>query len=513
MGAVWIPDWPVVSAGMHLGEKAGTPLAVTEGGKVVAANPQARALGVRDAMTSRQVRMRGVRSIPRSREREAIDFELVVEAVHRLVANCLVISSGDLVFVARGPVKSAGNEERLAEALIGVIAEETGTEAHIGFGEGALCAVVAAREDAAPQCADEFLADKPVGVLRLLAASGRIERECSDYLSALEGLGVRTLGQLKTMDKTAVISRFGGVAQWAYRLVEGEDSFSVKSQSSEKHVSVLQTFDTPIANIEQAAFIARHMAHELSEKLSYHGKSARGLLVNARSEQGGERARAWYIEAPTERDIVDRVRWQLASWIGDGEHAPRSALVSVAISATSLFPLGIDQGKLWGGSATQGRSISQAVARVQSLLGEMSVLVPEFIGGRYPQEAYQLRGWSEPASSVRTGTWPGALPHPWPTSVENAPLSATLIDGEGHPCSVGQIGEFICDEGCVLPAPAVYQRGKTESKILHFAGPWLQDTSWWAKRELYAWCQLETGNGAVLVLRHGGRWWQVGRYW
>lgn len=514
---IWVPDWPVESILLAGKAQPQEPIAVIDGRGVVACNSVARELGIRRGMRKRSAQMTAteLRVFPRDDVYELQAFDRVARVVHEHVAELSVIQPGTLTFGARGPIRSVGSPHKLAELLIGEIANETGVEAHIGFGNGLLCATLAARQDLIVENAQVFLDSQPIDSLRYGCLAHDDNQRMSTCIRNLHALGIQRIGDLRALEKTAVISRFGSVGVSIYRLLAGDDD-DIGHRHSEETVVCRRSFDDPLTNIDQAAFIARHIAQDVVDELTYRGVISRELGIDVRMANGQSRNRVWAMDVASARDITDRVRWQLAAWINELSEEDLAGVVELSVTAAELYSAGHAQSPLWGGRHPHEQAAQRAISRIQSLLGENAVVAPEHVGGRLPHEAYIARSWNaEHSKTTKDVPWPGAIPQPWPNVVPQEPIPVILLDKAGHECLLSILGTFYCDKRCTDSRPHRFVTKESMIVIDSYAGPWLYSLGWWnpQTQERSAWIEARDPAGrGFLLARENGQWWIRGEY-
>ena len=531
---VWCPDWPMVATGVEPDQ----PAAVLRANRVVARTPAAADEGVRIEHRRREAQKRcpELRLVDHDPERDAAAFEPVVRAVARFTPRVEVVEPGWTCLTARGPARYFGGEEaftaRLLDAVEGA-ARDAGPSARVrvGVADGRFASTVAARSAGAgpllvaPGGSPAFLAPLPVGWLHLV---GDADAEVVDLLVRL---GVRDLGGLAALDATDVLARFGTAGQHAHRVAAGLDERGADAVVPPEDLVVESVFDQPVTTLEPLIFTAKTLADDLAGRLAGNGLHCTRLLVAAETEHGERDERTWYRAGGMgATDLVERVRWQLASWIGSGEIT--AGVVVLRLAPVEVRSDGGELGALWGGTSAADERAVRAVARLTSLVGDQGVLVPTWRGGRLPAERH---GWVPAAAADLTDArdtrrrlgplalpagaspsddpvgapWPGSLPAPSPTVVLAEPEPAVLAGDDGRPVRVSGRGE--------LSAPPVTLAvGERVPRIVTgWAGPWIVDERWWdlTGRRRVARVQLTCDDGsAFLVAAEQQRWWLLAAY-
>lgn len=516
---VWIPDWPVAAVMLSGKYDPSRGLVVLGGNGVVACNGVARDAGVRVGMRKR--RMQSMLEDPVIvRQDEGVEvaaFERVAQAVQEHVPSVAILEPGTLTFFARGAIRAHGSAEELAQNIVGEIAMSVGVEAHVGFAPGLFGAILAARRDLEVASLEPYLDAQPVETLLMGCFARQVRQRVSAFIDSARHLGITKIGDLRALDRDAFVSRFGVVANDVIALIEGDEGIGGGREHEQRNVTVIREPDDALSNVDQAAFLAREMAQEVVAELTHLGVISKEVTIDVTMEDGTSRLRTWSIDATTARDITDRLRWQLSAWLSDSGAEPSSGIARLTITAGALVPAGYAQSTLWGTHQRHAEAAHRAVSRIQSMLGEDAVLVPYFVGGREPGEAYALHPWEADAgtSEHANSPWPGAIPQPWPAQVASAPRKMSLRDQFGHECEVSAMGTFYCVHSCADPSPAWMEVEGRRTRIAELVGPWLQASGWWNPKtqQRTAWCEaLDDAGRGVLFYRDNGQWWLRGIY-
>lgn len=558
---VWCPDWPMVATGVE----PSTPAAVLRANRVVARTPAAAEEGVHLGHRRREAQRRcpELRLIDHDPERDAAAFEPVVRVVGRFTPRVEVVEPGWLCFAARGPSRYFGGDEAFTDRLateVEVAARDAGPAAQvrIGVADGRFASTVAARRAGhrpllvEPDGSPAFLAPLPVGWLHDAGEAS------VDLIDLLVRLGLRDLRSLAALEVADVLARFGIEGRHAHQVASGIDDRGADAAAPPDDLVVEVPFDEPVTVLEPVVFAAKALADDLAARLAGNGLRCTRLLVAAETEHGERDERTWYRAGGlSAADLVERVRWQLASWMGSGEIT--AGLVWLRLSPVEVRGDGGEQSALWGGTSVADERAVRAVARLTSLVGDQGVLVPAWQGGRLPAERL---GWVPAAAAdltdgrdVRrrlgplatpepvvggegravaggavagdtaggrgtggprargddpvTAPWPGSLPFPSPTVVLSSPEPVVLADDDGRPVRVSGRGE--------LSAPPVtFAVGDRVPRLITgWAGPWIVDERWWdvTGRRRIARLQVTCDDGAAhLVAAEQQRWWLLAAY-
>ncbi|PWD49571.1 DNA repair nucleotidyltransferase [Serinibacter arcticus] len=557
LGVLWVPDWPVAAAALEGQLAVDRPVAVHDARGVLAASAPARALGVRRGMRRRAAQeiCPELVLVPTDTGRDVRAFEPLVQACEHLVADLEVVRPGMVLFAAGGPARYSGGEDALAEALVGVVADETGAECQVGVAEGYLTAVLAAREGVLvpPGRSREFLAGRDVRTLLHAATTREASAAWSDLVDLLRRLGLHTLGDVAGLRASDMAARFGELGSQAHRLAGGLDARRPAVHRPDPDITTSASLDPPAERIDTAAFTARRLAEELQNRLMRRGAVCARLQVSARTTTGRELVRTWRIEgALTASELTDRVRWQLEGWLGGRSGlTPSAPLARIELAAKEVSPAGAAQDGLWGRRARGEVQAGRAALRVQGILGPERVVVPVPEGGRTPRDRVRTVVWGDESPDRRRpdAPWPGQIPPPYPSIVPLEPRPVAVLTAAGVPVVVDARGQLQGDPAQLqVPVPAriptvapgaapspvdesaagpttAPSRGRSPRstpptlgwlrpggyRITAWAGPWPVTERWWGQRRRGAWAQVETERGGVvLVCFREGSWWIEG---
>jgi protein ImuB len=325
-------------------------------------------------------------------------------------------------------------------------------------------------------------------------------------------LGLRTLGDVAALPPADLVGRFGPVGGIASRLARGLDERPPRPRRPDPDLTVAAELDPPAEQVETAAFLARTLATELSDRLAARGLVCTRVAIEVETEHGEVLSRLWRHEGGLgPAALADRARWQLDGWLNRATWGdrPTGGIALLRLVPDQLVPDDGRQLGFWGGVREADERAARGVARLQGLLGPDAVAVPERRGGRGPGDAVGL----VPAHAVRLGSpqeapdadrpWPGRLPAPSPALVHPDPPLAQVLDAEGAPVGVS-------GRGLVTTEPAsVAVAGGPAVAVVAWCGPWPCDERWWDRgaHRRRARIQVVTAAGdAHLLALEAGRW-------
>lgn len=465
---VWYPDWPL----RRPDAPPDRPCQIVDArNRVTAANPLAGGAGVRAGMRRREAEALspGVVTLAADPGAEAAAFEPVVMAAEELVPSVEVAQPGLMYLPVGGAVRYYGGEAELAERVRAAV-EEVAGPARIGLAGGPFAARwAAALANGVPNViADDeaFLAALDVGTL------GH-----EDLVATFRWLGIGTLGDLARLPRPAIVSRFGTVGSHAHRLASGEDRL-LQPRPLPEELWVEERFEEPLADLEQAGFVGRALAGRLAAALQAAGVAAHRVEVEAVAASGVVRTRTWRSADPLgERELADRIRWQLRAWV-EGGGVP-GGLIRLRVVPFDVSGSG-RQLALTEDAASQAE-VERALARAQTLVGPDAVLASRPQGGREPGEQVLWYRWGEDVPDPGldpAAPWPGRVPAPAPALVPSRPRPLEVEWDGGLPVRV--------------------RLGSRWEPVLSWAGPWRRTGRWWDGEQGADRYQLVTSAGALL---------------
>jgi protein ImuB len=486
----------------------GVPVVVVERGDrglvVRSASAEARAEGVAAGQRRREAEAHcpGLEVVETDLHAEARAFEGVARAVEQIAPRLTLEEPGRLTFPTRGPARYFGGDEALAARVLAAARDGGATAARGGIADGAFAATLAAgaSDDAhivPPGGSAAFLAPLSVNALG--------DPELADLLARL---GLRTLGAFAALPAPAVLARFGADGRRAHRLAAGLDEHPTAPAPPPPEWAETLELDPPATRVDEVAFAAKALADALLGRLADRGFTCTRVVVEAETEHGEHRARAWRHEGLDAAGLATRVRWQLDGWVSE-TGGLSGALTLLRLVPDEVVAAGGRQLGFWGEDPAARARADRALARVQGMLDHDAVVTPVVQGGRTPAERVNWVPWGEPREPVRPpeSPWPGGVPPPAPARVFDPPSPAELLDGAGAPVVVSARGE-VSAVPASLRSDALAGGG---GPIVDWSGPWPHDVRWWdhaTRRRRALWrVTVATGAGEVrgLVALERGR--------
>lgn len=550
VAVLWFPDWPVYVQAQSRGWDVLAPAAVIADYRVLACNAAARAQGIRIGMKQRHA----LAAYPQLNvaaddpTRQASVHEDVLAALQDVSAVVETLRPGLLAFPVDALARYYGDEANAVEKLLDAAAR-LHADCLAGVADDLVSAVWAARLGKSIPVGGgaEFIAGLPISVLSI-----EPELRAPAHLSAtLQQLGLRTMRDFAGLPRADVAARFGQEAVEWHRIASGHVDRDVAPRRQREDLELRYEADEPIARTETAAFIARHVATALHNKLFAAGEACLRLAVRAYLEPPvgytGPTVieRLWRCREPlSEQDTAQRVRWQLDGWLtrlraragnagearvhggglggvdGGGDEADWAdntvGVTCIELVPVETVPAGSLAAPLWGGPDEGIRAARAAAGRAQALIGMNRVLRPIHRGGRavVRRIATVPYGEDDPeeVTALPTRQWEGQLLPPLPgligspTSDDGTPgASGRNSGGRGpsernpstaHPAArlalLDRHGDavYVTGRGLMSSPPETLRWGARRLRITGWAGPWPVDEHWWAEGKRYARLQI-----------------------
>ena len=519
------PWWPLLAAGIA----RDVPAVVIEANRVTVGNPGAAALGVLPGLRRREAESRcpTLVTVKPDPAREAREFEKILGALDGFTPFIEILRPGTCLFATKACARYFGGEESLAAQVLAAITATVRQERCFGLGiaDGLFAASVAARQSlrsgepaiVAAGTSAEFLAPKPVALL------GRPE-----LADLLRRLGLKTLGSFAALPAPDVLGRFGYDGVEAHRQAAGAGEHLFVPRSTHQIMELSEELDPPTDRSDIAVFAGKGLADRLAGQLEAEGLACNKVVIEATTEDGQTFSRTWRLDGGfSPGAIAQRMRWQLDGWLtggsgieagaatGSSNAQPGSALAKITIIPEEVTAHPGVQLSFWGGQTEPARRAARGIARLQGLLGPEAVVVPEYKGGRGPDDKFRL----VPADSVdllnRSATpdfraeapWPGNVPAPSPALVFSNRRGVGVLDGNGK--------ALVVDGDRLTATPSAVTLGARRLQVTGWAGPWPVNERWWdpkASRRLVRMQVACSDNNAYLVAFEKGSWWLEAAY-
>ncbi|MDM9619692.1 DNA polymerase IV [Rhizobium sp. S96] len=125
------------------------------------------------------------------------------------------------------------------------------------------------------------------------------------FAATLEADGIRTIGQLQTMEESDLMRRYGSLGQRLSRLSRGIDDRDVHLNDAAKSVSAETTFFDDISRYDDLVPILRSLSEKVSWRLKKNEIAGHTVVLKMKSADFKSRTRNRKLEDPTQ--LADRI--------------------------------------------------------------------------------------------------------------------------------------------------------------------------------------------------------------
>jgi nucleotidyltransferase/DNA polymerase involved in DNA repair len=251
-------------------------------GPVIDASPDARALGVRRGIPLGSAH----RLVPEATfvepdlDADRAAAEAVFEALGQLTPS--LAGSGDPTAAAFGQFELGidglgplwGPEPMLIERVASVLRTTLPAEAHqsrigvAGTHFAATIAAVAARPDrpviVPPGDEAAFLADRPSGLLTT----------DSDVRARLQRFGLRRIGAIAELPRSALIARFGDEGERLSARARGQETDPFRARQAPERLALALPIEPPVEDLEPLRFVLHRLVNAITAQLTGRGLAA-----------------------------------------------------------------------------------------------------------------------------------------------------------------------------------------------------------------------------------------------
>ncbi|MEP7455324.1 DNA polymerase IV [Phyllobacterium sp. SB3] len=169
-----------------------------------------------------------------------------------------------------------------------------------------------------------FLHDKPVTMIWGVGKA---------FAATLDRDGIRTIGQLQTMELGPLMRAYGTMGQRLYRLSRGLDTRRVEPEGESKSVSAETTFNEDIAALEELVPILRSLSEKVSRRLKASDIAGRTVVLKLKSRDFKLKTRNRQLADPTQ--LADRIFRTGVSLLEKEIDGTRFRLIGIGVSDLS----------------------------------------------------------------------------------------------------------------------------------------------------------------------------------
>jgi DNA polymerase-4 len=222
-----------------------------------------------------------------------------------------------------------------------------------------------------PDKVDDFLLPLP---LKRLWGVGPV------MLSQLESLGLRTVGDLRNLQRSVLEKRFGQAGAHLYLLARGEDRRPVETGRAIKSIGHEDTFDRDIRDRETLAVALLDLAERVAARMRRKGLMGTTLTLKVKY--------ADFTTATRSRTVADGIRHaedmvNLARELLDKTEAGRKPIRLLGISLGNLRDKDRGQSMLFGEDRRQHlKDLEQAVDVLRERFGDKGICRATLVGHR-----------------------------------------------------------------------------------------------------------------------------------
>lgn len=125
------------------------------------------------------------------------------------------------------------------------------------------------------------------------------------FAKQLEADGIRTIGQLQTMEEGDLMRRYGTMGQRLFRLSRGMDERRVEPDEEARSISAETTFDDDITAHDDLVPVLRQLSEKVADRLKAKEVAGRTVVLKLKTGDFRLRTRNRRLEDPTQ--LADRI--------------------------------------------------------------------------------------------------------------------------------------------------------------------------------------------------------------
>lgn len=341
-------------------------------GVVSACSYEARKFGVHSAMPmSQAVRLCPQAVILPVRMGRYIE---VSRQIHRIffsyTPDVEPLSLDEAFLDVTGCINLFGSAEEIGRKIKAEIKSQTGLTASVGIGGNKFLAKLASDL----QKPDGFVviteADKQT-ILDPLAVSkiwgiGKVTGK------ALEKIGIKTIGQLRTAGRSQLSAVFGGHVDEILQLVRGIDDRKVEPYAESKSISAEETFPTDIGDKEILSGVLLNQIEEVAGRLRAEKLEARTITLKIRYGDFRTVTRSCTLDYPTQ--ITDTLIQDAMKLFEQWYYASAGALRLLGFGVSGLSAEGKGQMQLFTDPREEKqKKVDLAMDRIRKKYGQASM--------------------------------------------------------------------------------------------------------------------------------------------
>jgi DNA polymerase IV len=199
------------------------------------------------------------------------------------------------------------------------------------------------------------------------------------FAATLEADGIRTVGQLQTMQESDLMRRYGSMGQRLYRLSRGIDDRTVHANDPAKSVSAETTFFEDMSRYEDLVPILRQLSEKVSARLKTQAIAGHTVVLKLKTADFKSRTRNRRLEDPTQ--LADRIFRTGLSLLEKETDGARFRLIGIGV--TDLCdPTRADPPDLIDEQAGRRAAAEAAMDKLRNKFGKAAVETGYTFGAR-----------------------------------------------------------------------------------------------------------------------------------
>ena len=207
----------------------------------------------------------------------------------------------------------------------------------------------------------EFLSTKPVS---LIWGVGKA------FTETLNRDGIKTIGQLQTMEETDLMRRYGVIGQRLFRLARGIDDRAVHLNDGAKSVSAETTFFDDISQYDDLVVHLRRLSEKVAWRLKKSQTAGQTVVLKLKTAEFKSRTRNKRLDSPTQ--LADRLFRTGLSLLEKETDGTRFRLLGIGVSDLS-DPTLADPPDLVDRNATRRAAAETAMDKLREKFGKGTV--------------------------------------------------------------------------------------------------------------------------------------------
>ena len=464
IACILVADFPLAALVRANPELEGTLLALSESPsphvEITAVSAQARAAGVRCAMTIAQARALSSRVMVAARSSAAEDSaaSALVDVAESISPVVEAGEPGCVWLDLTGMDRIHPDEDELAAEMLRRV-RRVGMEASIGIAANRGIAHLAARcggiRVIAPGLEREFLEWLPLDLVCLDADHD------NDLDMAFARLGIKRLGDLARLAPGAIGARFGRRGVELMRLAQGGSSRPLAPRQRLENFAEAVELEYGIENLEALSFVIRPMLDRIVERLELRGLAGGDMTITLGLDGHRVDSRRVAVAAASNeaRAMLALLNLRLES------APPDAAIESVRIEVEPRVPRPA-QTELFAPPAPSPEKLQVTIARLAALCGpdKVGMLRPE---NSHRPEATRLEPFNPP-------------PAPWMLPEEKPAKNVVQL-------VIRAVRPAIEVEVLISRGTPEFMRGPNfGGRVVSLAGPWRRDGEWWRDSDSFS---------------------------